>query len=220
MFTSFSPRTLVSCFRRAIALFSFMCVFCVLCFKMAERIANVIATYQDCLLRMSFIPATSYGSATLGDVGVANKLLIAFFFSDPDVGMQFLKDVGLIRSMMACTTCGCQMTVNHTIAFVDERTGAHTNTIENTWRHVKAFLNPYNRQGVLHFPSRPVHIWCRSRNVDHFSLFLHIVANTDWSGLLLTVASPARHCLHPTFTIPAVAAHHRCQLTFRVAQHG
>jgi hypothetical protein len=160
VFTSFSPRSLVSCFRRTIALFSFMCVFCVLCFKMGERIANVIATYQDCLLRMSFLPATSYGSATLGDVGVANKLLIAFLFIDPDVGMQFLKDVELIRSMMACTTCGCQMTVNHTIAFVDERRGAYTKTIESTWRHVKAFLNPYNRQGGLHFPSRPVRICC------------------------------------------------------------
>jgi hypothetical protein len=32
-----------------------------------------------------------------------------------------------------------------TIGFVDERTGGHTKTIESTWRHVKAFLNPYNR---------------------------------------------------------------------------
>jgi hypothetical protein len=31
----------------------------------------------------------------------------------------------------------------HTINLVDVRTGAHTNTIENTWRHVKAFLNLY-----------------------------------------------------------------------------
>jgi hypothetical protein len=32
-------------------------------------------------------------------------------------------------------------TVNHMIDFVDVPTGAHTNTIEITWRHVKAFLN-------------------------------------------------------------------------------
>ena len=36
-------------------------------------------------------------------------------------------------------------TVNHTIGFVDERTGTHTNTTESTNRHVKAFRNPYNR---------------------------------------------------------------------------
>jgi phage host-nuclease inhibitor protein Gam len=38
-------------------------------------------------------------------------------------------------------------TVNHTIGFVDVRTGAHTSTTESTWRHVKAFLNLFNRLG-------------------------------------------------------------------------
>jgi hypothetical protein len=31
--------------------------------------------------------------------------------------------------------------VNHSITFVDEDTGAHTNTIKSTWKHVKATLN-------------------------------------------------------------------------------
>jgi transposase-like protein len=37
-------------------------------------------------------------------------------------------------------------TLNHSIGIVHQRTGAHTNNIESTWRHVKAYLSPYNRQ--------------------------------------------------------------------------
>ena len=36
--------------------------------------------------------------------------------------------------------------VNHSLNFKDPETGAHTNTIEGTWRHVKASLPEYNRQ--------------------------------------------------------------------------
>ena len=36
--------------------------------------------------------------------------------------------------------------VNHSITFVDEETGGHANTIETTWRQVKAVLHPYNRK--------------------------------------------------------------------------
>jgi len=38
--------------------------------------------------------------------GVANKLFLAFLFSDPDFGVHFFKDVGLIPSSMVC---GSQM---------------------------------------------------------------------------------------------------------------
>jgi hypothetical protein len=47
-----------------------------------------------------------HSGATLGASGVANKLFIAFLFSDPDFGVQFLKDVGLIEAVWRAVNAG------------------------------------------------------------------------------------------------------------------
>jgi len=52
-----------------------------------------------------------FGRATLGANDVPNKFFLAFLFSDPDVGVHFLKDVGLFRSYMVCCKCGSQMSL-------------------------------------------------------------------------------------------------------------
>jgi hypothetical protein len=46
----------------------------------------------------------------LGINGGVNMVFLMFLFSDKDLGIQFLKDVGLIRSKVPCNNCGRDMT--------------------------------------------------------------------------------------------------------------
>jgi hypothetical protein len=73
-------------------------------------------------------------------------------------------------------------TVNHSIGFVDQRAGVHANTIESTWRHVKAFLSPYNRKGdyIYHLAHYKFEARRRAERVDEFTKFLHLAATTTW----------------------------------------
>jgi len=61
-------------------------------------------------MEMPFVPQSSFGCDWLGKDGEANKLFLSFLFSDMDLGIQFLKDAGLIRSKVTCNTCGRDMT--------------------------------------------------------------------------------------------------------------
>jgi hypothetical protein len=79
---------------------------------MVDAISTVITEYQRRLINMPYVPATTYGRAALGKDGVANELFLTFLFSDKEVGVQFLKDVGLLRSKVTCNTCGRDMTWN------------------------------------------------------------------------------------------------------------
>jgi len=55
---------------------------------------------------MPYVLKPSYGRASLGDDGKANKLFLTFLFSDEDLGIQVLKDVGLLRREVPCKTFG------------------------------------------------------------------------------------------------------------------
>jgi hypothetical protein len=85
-------------------------VLCWIVWKFVFEIKSVISTYQRRLMEMPYVPKTSYGRASLGDDGQANKLVFTFLFSDMDTGIQFLKDVALLRSKVPCNTCGRDMT--------------------------------------------------------------------------------------------------------------
>jgi hypothetical protein len=57
-------------------------------------VTSVIQTYERRLNCKPYVCSTKYGRTTPGANVVPNKLFLAFLFSDPDVGDQFLKDVG------------------------------------------------------------------------------------------------------------------------------
>jgi hypothetical protein len=76
---------------------------------MVHHITNVIKEYQDILREMPYVPKSPYRRDSLGYSGDANKNFLAFLFSDQPTGIQFLKDVGLIRNKVQCNFCGRDM---------------------------------------------------------------------------------------------------------------
>jgi hypothetical protein len=68
-----------------------------------------VKDYQERLREMPYVPQTSFRRDSLGFCGDANKLFMTFLFSDHDIGLQLLKDVGLIRSKVQCNSCGRDM---------------------------------------------------------------------------------------------------------------
>ena len=85
-------------------------MWCFLVGIMVEQFKCVVSKYQQRLMEMPFVPLSSFGRASLGKDGEANKLFLTCHFSDMDLGIQFLKDAGLIRSKVTCNTCGRDMT--------------------------------------------------------------------------------------------------------------
>ena len=73
---------------------------------MVHHISNVIRVYEDTLREMPYVTITSYQRDSLGYCGDVNKTFLTFLFSNSSIGIQFLKDAGLIRSKVQCNSCG------------------------------------------------------------------------------------------------------------------
>ena len=50
------------------------------------------------------------------------------------------------------------LTVNHSIEFVDQNTGAHTYRMKSTWSQGKGLSKPVQPEGGLHLPPCPLHV--------------------------------------------------------------
>ena len=76
---------------------------------MVLRVSNIIKEYQDILREKPYVPKTYFQRDSMGFSGDANELFLTLF-SDCAIGLQFFKDVELIRSNVQCNSCGCDMT--------------------------------------------------------------------------------------------------------------
>jgi len=77
---------------------------------MVDHIKEIISKYQRRIVEMPFVPKRSYGHSAVGINGSVNAGFLTFLFSDRDLGIQFLKDAGLIGSKVPYNTCGRDMT--------------------------------------------------------------------------------------------------------------
>ena len=67
--------------------------------------------------------------------------------------------------------------VNHSVAFKDPETGAHTITIESTWRHVKHLFPQYSRKKRFFHGYLAMYMFYKRvaiENKDHFLSFCQI----------------------------------------------
>lgn len=65
--------------------------------------------------------------------------------------------------------------MNHSVAFVDEESGQHTNTIEGLWRHLKSSIPDYNRRKNFFngYVQKFIFLrWCRANKTPPFEEFL------------------------------------------------
>ena len=182
------------------------------------NVSNIIKEYQDRLREIPYVPKTSFRRDLLGYCGNANKL----FLIEPGTTLSSdcwaaYQDIGLHGYT--------HRTVNYSISFVNPGTGDHTNTLECTWPHVKAFLLPYNRQEDYEF-HLALYVYVCAEVQDNGGFSVHsIPCNRRIYRLILLYQhshlSVRRHvtysCLSPgdsDISLPGKRAHSTCTALF------
>ena len=148
-------------------------------------VSSVIQTYELRLNYKPYVCWTTFGGATLGANVLPNKLFLSFLFSDPDVAVQFVKDVGLIRRSMMCCKCGSQMywcvDTNHEMVTHDCVGGSHLllhALLPSQSGRVHGFSGEFNESFVLHVRRRSL---IRTRSRARGGMWKHSsIPTTGW----------------------------------------
>ena len=77
---------------------------------MVGKLKEKVDEYEKRLQEMPFIPRGSYRRRMLRQDDGPNRDFLTYLFCDDGLAMQFLKDVGLLRSKVQCNTCDRDMT--------------------------------------------------------------------------------------------------------------
>ena len=77
---------------------------------MVEHIQKVVTGYERRLRRTPLAQRLSLGRPMLAADGGPKAMFFTCLFCDEPMGLEFLQDVGLLRSKERCNTCGGDMT--------------------------------------------------------------------------------------------------------------
>jgi hypothetical protein len=72
---------------------------------MVSHLKKVVSEYEERLRGKQNVPKFSHGRQMLCADGGPNRIFLTCHFSDMALAIEFMKDVGLIRSKVRCNTC-------------------------------------------------------------------------------------------------------------------
>jgi len=77
---------------------------------MVDQLVKITSEYEERLRRCQYVPRLSFGRRMLRDDDGPNRYFLMYLFCEQSMAVQYLKDIGLLRSKMQCNTRGRDMT--------------------------------------------------------------------------------------------------------------